>query len=336
MLKLITSSYVLLMGLMVSAQLPENFETRYNPADLFSPQFYAQATSPERAADGSPGNAYWQNRADYKIQATLNEITHEISGAVQIKYTNNSPNDLAFLWLQLDQNLFSTQSRGQQRMPLEGRSRYGDAESNFEGGYRIKSLLVNNQSISPTLTDTRMQVRLPELLRKGGGKLVVTIEYSFIQPRYGADRCGILPTTGGDIYAVAQWYPRMCVYDDVTGWNTRPYLGPSEFYLEYGDFEVSITAPSSHIVVGGGELLNSAEVLTPIQLQRLSEASVSDRTVMIRTEKEMLESNSKGSKGQRTWRFSLKNARDFAWAVPGPLFGMLPESICLPGKKPLP
>lgn len=317
------------------AQVPDTFDTRYNPRDLFTPSFYPCGETPTRAADGSPGIAYWQNRADYAIQATLNDQTNEISGTVTIKYVNNSPHTLPFLWLYLDQNLFNRDSRGQQRMPVDNRSRYGDAESSFNGGYRIRKLTVNNTPLNPVITDTRLQVRLPQPLQGKGDSLVLEIAYSFILPEYGADRCGILATSKGNIYAVAQWYPRMCVYDDVQGWNTKPYLGPSEFYLEYGHFDVSITAPASHIVVAGGALQNPVEALTPLQYKRLQEASESDRTVMIRTEKEMLEETLKPKAGLRTWKFSLQNARDFAWAS-SPAFIWDAARINLPsGKKAL-
>src|SRR4051812_22802312 len=109
-----------------------------------------------------------------------------------------------------------------------------------------------------------MQIRFPKPMAAFGGEGKIKINYSFFFPQYGADRCGITPTKNGDIFAVAQWYPRMCVFDDVQGWNTLPYLGAGEFYLEYGDFDVTITAPASHIVVASGELLNPSEVLTAV------------------------------------------------------------------------
>ncbi len=223
---------------------------------------------------------------------------------------------MPFLWLQLDQNLFNKDSRGQARMPVGGRSRYGDSKSNFNGGYNITAVkLVNeNTAANYIITDTRMQIRLPKAVKPGGDVIKIKIDYSFALPEYGADRCGILKTKNGNIFAVAQWYPRMCVFDDVEGWNTLPYLGPSEFYLEYGDFDVNITAPASHIVVCGGELLNEAEVLTPSQLSRMAQAKKSDKTVMIRTEAEVTDPASRPAGATLTWHFKINNARDVAWA----------------------
>ncbi|HPA23817.1 MAG TPA: M1 family metallopeptidase, partial [Ferruginibacter sp.] len=214
------------------------------------------------------------------------------------------------------QNLFNKNSRGQARMPVDSRSRYGDSKSNFNGGYNITSvkLVDENTTANYIITDTRMQIRLPKPVKPGGDIIRIKIDYSFELPKYGADRCGILSTKNGDIFAVAQWYPRMCVYDDVKGWNTLPYLGPSEFYLEYGDFDVKITAPASHIVVCSGELLNEKEVLTATQQSRLAAAKKSDKTVMIRTEAEVTDPASRPAGNTLTWHFKMNNARDVAWA----------------------
>ncbi|MFN8253789.1 MAG: M1 family metallopeptidase [Ferruginibacter sp.] len=303
--------------LLAAAQNEAAVETNYDPHKLFAPLFYPVGGTISRAATGEPNVGYWQNRADYQVTASLNDSAHTISGSVTIVYRNNSPHMLPFLWLQLDQNLFNKESRGQARMPLDGRSRYGDSKSDFEGGYKITAVkdLTDNAAASYIITDTRMQVRLAKPLKPGGDIIRLKIEYSFTLPQYGADRCGILPTKNGDIFAVAQWYPRMCVYDDVQGWNTDPYLGPSEFYLEYGDFEVAITAPASHIVVCSGELLNPAEVLTAEQQKRYAEAKTSDKTVMIRSDKEVTSAASRPAAATLTWKYRIANARDVAWAA---------------------
>jgi hypothetical protein len=258
----------------VFAQADANTQTKYNPHTLFSPLFYPSGGTISRAATGEPNVGYWQNKADYQIMASLNDVTHQITGSVTISYKNNSPHFLPFLWLQLDQELFNKDSRGQARMPLDSRSRYGDSKSSFSGGYTISAVknLTDNSTADYLITDTRMQVRLLKPVKPGGDVIKLKIDFSFILPEYGADRCGILKTKNGDIFAVAQWYPRMCVYDDIRGWNTDPYLGPSEFYLEYGDFDVALTAPASHIVVCSGELQNAGEVLTATQLARWAEA----------------------------------------------------------------
>ena len=287
----------------------------YDPHALFSPVFYTAAETNTRAATGEPNTGYWQNRADYQITATLNDSSHLISGSVIITYKNNSPHSLPFVWLQLDQNLFNKESRGQTRMPVEGRSRYGDSKTNFNGGYTISTLKVNDVLVADyIITDTRMQIRLPKPMAPSGDVVKIKIDYSFVLPQYGADRCGILPTKNGDIFTVAQWYPRMCVFDDVEGWNTLPYLGPSEFYLEYGNFDFTITAPASHIVVASGELLNPSEVMTALQVTRLEAAKKSDKTVMIRSEKEILDPSSRPVSKSLTWHFKINNARDISWA----------------------
>lgn len=318
MTKIISSLFLFcLTAVSVHAQNDIKVDSKYDPHALFAPGFYTTGGTISRAATGEPNVGYWQNKADYQINATLNDATNEITGSVIITYKNNSPHPLPFLWLQLDQNLFNKESRGQARMPLDSRSRYGDSKSNFNGGYKISTVkLVNeNATANYVITDTRMQVRLPKPVKPGGDVVKIKIDYSFTLPEYGADRCGILKTKNGNIFAVAQWYPRMCVFDDVEGWNTLPYLGPSEFYLEYGDFDVNITAPASHIVVCSGELVNEAEVLTPAQQSRLAQARTSDKTVMIRTEAEVTDSSSRRARSQTlTWHFKMTNARDVAWA----------------------
>ncbi len=302
-----------------SQATPATAESKYDPYALFSPLFYAQSANEYRAATGEPGPAYWQNKADYQLSAVLNEDTKEITATALITYRNNSPQKLPFLWLQLDQNLFNSSSRGQAKMPATGRSRYGDAANPFDGGFKIRSVkLVNGAAETNAdyiIDDTRMQVRLASPLAAKTGSLRLKIEYSFLVPQYGADRTGIQSTANGDIFAIAQWYPRLCVYDDVRGWNTDPYLGASEFYLEYGDFLVSITAPSSLLVVGSGELLNPAEVLTPQHLQRYNQARQSDKTVVIRSRSEVGKASSYPSRPSLTWKFRISNARDFAWAA---------------------
>jgi hypothetical protein len=289
----------------------------YDPHTLFSPLFYPDAGNITRAADGNPNTGYWQNRADYQINVSLDENTNVVTGSMVISYKNNSPRALPFLWLQLDQNLFTKGSRGQARMPVGARSRYGNAESGFDGGYKITSVKIvsDNSNADYLVTDTRMQIRLKNAVKPAGDVVKIKIEYSFILPEEGADRCGILKTKNGNIYALAQWYPRMCVYDETEGWNTLPYLGPSEFYLEYGDFDFAITVPASHIVVASGELQNPAEVLTAAQIARFAQAKNSDKTVMIRTEAEVTQASSRPKQtGTLTWKYKMINARDISWA----------------------
>jgi len=294
----------------------------YNYLDAFGNNFYTKNGTDTRSASGQPGPKYWQNRADYQLTATLNESLNEITGTAIITYTNNSPDNLSFLWLNVDQNLFKNNSRGKAVTPVSG-SRNGDKGQQFDGGHKIKSVKLVSGSkgkaaereVKFTITDTRMQIILPEDLKANGESLKLKIEFSFISPEFGSDRMGILNTKNGKIFTVAQWYPRMCVYDDIKGWNTLPYIGAGEFYLEYGDFDIAITAPSNHIVVCSGELINPAEVYTAEQLKRWAAASKSDQTVTIRSEREVTSPASRPTgKSVLTWKFKMKNARDVSWA----------------------
>ena len=293
----------------------------YEYHDLFNPNFYPSSVNEYRAADGAPGPKYWTNKASYKIEATLDDVKDAITGSVVISYPNNSPEELPFLWLYLDQNLFRLDSRGQAKAPATRRSRYADVNSNFEGGFNIKSVKISSNEkggtfsdVNNVISDTRMQIRLPQDLKQGE-TVQIKIDYSYLIPKDGSDRTGIQDTRNGKIYAIAQWYPRMCVYDDIEGWNTLPYLGAGEFYLDYGDYDYSITAPAYMIVVGSGELQNPKEVLTPTEIKRLDDARKSDKTVMIRTADEVTQPTSRPQKGDITWHFKMKNARDVSWAA---------------------
>ncbi|WP_419489396.1 M1 family metallopeptidase [Chryseobacterium bernardetii] len=283
---------------------------KYDYVEAFKPFFYPQTGTETRSASGQPGHAYWQNSADYHLSVSLNESKKEITGTAEIKYTNNSPDKLSFLWLQLDQNLFAKDSRGNAVVPLSG-SRNGAHGETFDGGYTIKSVKLDGKEVKYTITDTRMQVDLPVELKARGGVAKIAIEYSFISPEYGSDRMGVQDTKNGKIFTMAQWYPRMCVYDDVMGWNTLPYVGASEFYLEYGDITANITVPANHYVVASGELLNENEVYSKEETNRWNQARNSDKTVMIRPESEIDKNKSSGTK---TWKFKITQARDFAWA----------------------
>jgi hypothetical protein len=295
--------------------------TNYDYHETFGVPFFNKNGSEYRAADGAPGPKYWQNRADYQLSAKLNDETNEITGSEVLTYTNNSPQKLGFLWMLLDQNLFRLDSRGTAIVPLQGSRNWGRGQA-FDAGDKIKSVKVLNAKGVATevkflITDTRMQVFLPNDVAANGGQVKLKIEYSFIEPDYGSDRTGIQNTKNGKIFTIAQWYPRMCVYDDVEGWNTQPYTGPGEFYLEYGDFDLNITAPANHIVVASGELLNPQEVYTPEQLKRWAQASQSEKTVIIRSADEVTQAASRplaSGKKELTWHFKIKNARDASWA----------------------
>lgn len=300
-----TLAVVLFTGSAYAQQTP-----KYDYVEAFKPFFYPQTGTATRSASGQPGHAYWQNSADYHLNVSLNEDKKEITGTAQITYTNNSPDKLGFLWLQLDQNLFAKDSRGNGVVPLSG-SRNGAHGEEFNGGYTIKSVRLDGKEVKYTITDTRMQIDLQKELKANGGVAKIEIEYSFVSPDYGSDRMGVQETKNGKIFTIAQWYPRMCVYDDVMGWNTLPYLGASEFYLEYGNITANITVPANHYVVASGELLNEKEVYSKEEISRWNEARNSDKTVMIRPKSEIGKNKASGTK---TWKFKINQTRDFAWA----------------------
>lgn len=289
----------------------------YDQHEAFAPLFYPNQGDDIRAADGTPGPNYWQNRADYKINASMDDQQHSVKGDVVITYTNNSPQSLSFVWLQLDQNIYSQQSRGVATTALSG-GRWANRNA-FDGGYSISnvSIIQDGKSIPAKyeVIDTRMQIKLPKAINPKGGSISIKIDYSFLIPEYGTDRMGRLKTKNGWIYEIAQWFPRMCVYDNVNGWNTLPYLGQGEFYLEYGDTYYNITVPANHIVVGSGELLNPQEVLTAEQLKRWNAAKGSDKTVMLRNAAEVTDPSSRPvGKKTLTWKFKCIQTRDVAWA----------------------
>jgi hypothetical protein len=296
--------------------------SKYDYHDAFNPIFYTKGGTDTRSASGQPGAKYWQNRADYQLTANLNEQTSEIIGSEILTYTNNSPDKIGFLWMNVDQNLFKADSRGNAVIPVSG-SRNGARGEVFDGGHKIKSVKVvsivngkpSEKEVEFTIVDTRMQIILPQDVKANGGTVKLKIAFSFISPKYGSDRTGVLDTKNGKIFTIAQWYPRMCVYDDLQGWNTLPYQGAGEFYLEYGDFDVSITAPANQIVVCSGELVNPAEVYTKEQQKNWATAAQSEKTVMIRSAADVTNPGSRPTgKPTLTWHFKIKNSRDVSWA----------------------
>ncbi len=289
-------------------------ENSYENNAVFDPSFDIQPGNVYRSKSGAPGTGYWQNKADYKIAVTLNDNENTIDGNVEIDYINNSPDTLSYVWLQLEQNRFKTDSKSSLSSTPRNES------VTFEGGYNINSVKVeNNGNISNAdyvINDTRMQIRLNKLLNPEGGSLKIFITYSFEIAPEGLGRSGFMKSKNGNIYELAQWYPRMAVYDDLKGWNNLPFLGSGEFYLEYGNFDYSITAPWYMIVAGSGELLNPEEVLTAKEIERLKKAGQSDSTIFIVDSLEIASPNMRPVKsGNLTWQFIMKNSRDVSWCA---------------------
>jgi hypothetical protein len=308
-------AFALLLTTNAFAQTPDSI--KYDHNEVFGPITWPVTSGNTRSANGQPGANYWQNRADYIIHAELNEGQQDttVTGEVAITYTNNSPDKLDYLWLQLDQNLFKPDSRGAATVPIGG-DRF-DVKGFNRGGYHIESVSVtykgNTYTVEPVITDARMQVRLTTPMGGKGEKIKVKVNYSFSIPFYGADRMGRKKFKQGYVYEIAQWYPRMCVYDDVEGWNTLPYMGLGEFYCDYGDYDYFITAPANMTVAGSGDLENGKEVLSQTQLSRLSDARNSDKTVMIIKPEEVGQNTN--ATGTKTWHFKMLNTRDVSWAA---------------------
>ena len=272
--------------------------------------------NPVRAGSGAPGFRYWQNRADYDIAATLDTTTRTLRGQLTLRYTNNSFDTLTYVWLQTEQNAFRANSLNSYIFPPN--SRFG-AQS-FQGGDVIDHLdqILPGAAKGPPRrvkvqtrdNETMMRVDLAEPLAPGK-TATLDIGWHFLIPQHGADRMG----RDGALYELAQWYPRMAVYDDVRGWNTEPYLGQGEFYLDYGDYNLAITVPAGYIIAATGALQNAAEVLTPTAIARLAQAAKSATPVRIVTAAELTSGAARPRRtGTMTWRFAAKNVRDAVWA----------------------
>ncbi len=264
-----------------------------------------------RTADGRPGPAYWQNRTDYRIRAALDSTSNTITGTVTLTYTNNSPEALPYLWMQLDQNLFDPTSRGQRANPSPRNAGTPEAGQ----GYRLGTVTVGGTAVTPVVTDTRMRLDLPTPVAASGGRVEVTVPYSFLIPQEGSDRMGRLATPRGTVYSVAQWFPRAAVYDDIHGWNTLPYLGAGEFFLDYGDYDVELTVPATMTVVATGVLQNESDVYTREQRTRIAQARRSDERVTIIGAGEVGPGAHPSRTGTKTWTFRAENVRDVAWGA---------------------
>lgn len=307
---------LLLLPLSFAAQ--ENDKFRQLEELLPTPNTY-------RTASGAPGHEYWQQQADYNINVTLDDNKQSISGEEVITYHNNSPDALNYLWLQLDQNLFAKESdtrKIRSNNISEDKMNFDDLEllhSNFDGGYKILSVKdASGKALHYTINKTMMRVDLPQTLKAGGS-------YSFsVKWWYNInDRMKLGGRSGYEyfeadknyIYTIAQFFPRLCVYSDNTGWQNKQFLGMGEFTLPFGNYKVNITVPSDHIVSATGELQNAASVLSSKQQERMKQARNSfDKPQLVVTPEEAKELEKSKSATQKTWTFAAKNVRDFAFA----------------------
>jgi hypothetical protein len=256
-----------------------------------------------RTGSGAPGEKYWQQQADHSIQVRLDVESNTIHGNEVITYYNNSPDELRYIWIQLEQNVH----RDDSIRSREGRS---TGESEYKG-IQISHLAVNGQKAILREYGTIAKVLLDEPLQPNN-QLELSIDWSFAMPTESGMRMGYDDAyKDGPVWELAQWFPTPCVYDDVYGWNTLPYIGRGEFYTNFGNYNVEITVPDNHVVLASGALQNQKIVLTDEQNKRLEEAKRSDEKVIIRSADELQENSS----GEQTWIFEGKQIRTFAWAT---------------------
>ena len=289
-------------------------------------QLYGRIPAPNayRTASGAPGPLYWQQKADYTIAVELDEAARRINGEETITYFNRSPQDLAYLWLQLDQNVRARES-------LSDRSATGELSdtvsfrllermhSDYDGGFKTISVKdAQGRNLPHTIVDTMMRVDLPQPLQSGSSySFEITYWYNINDQSKEGGRSGLHYYEKDDnaVFAIAQFFPRMAVYDDAWGWRHKQFIGSGEFALPFGDYQVSITVPADHIVGATGILQNPDEVLTSRMKERLSRAAEdTENTVLIVTEEEAVSNEGSKADTQKTWVFQAKDVRDFAFA----------------------
>ncbi len=268
-----------------------------------------------RGASGAPGPDYWQQRADYVIRAALDTATQTIHGTERIHYVNHSPDTLAFVWVQIEQNIFAPSSityvLNQPPLHFAGGAIFDFTGKGFIGGITIERFAAAGRELERTEYGTMMRVELAPRLPPTGA-IDFDVAWHFPVPPYGGGRMGRI---GSRLYEIGQWYPRMVVYDDVHGWNPLPYIGAGEFYLEYGDYDVALTVPGGFVVAATGTVMNPAAVWTPTQRARLARARTSAERVQIISREEAEANRARAGRATKTWRFTARNVRDFAWAA---------------------
>jgi len=314
---------------------------KYDSRLTFAPLTLPDPVNQYRAGNGAPGPAYWQNEADYEMHADLDTQAKVLRNDEVITYTNNSPDVLPSLWIHMEQNIYRKDARGRIVNGMRPRKRQTpDDEENSNGrtsdGFVLDSVEVEQGKARVKadylIEDTRMQVRLAQPMAPKGSVIKLHIRYHYQIPGVWGGRTSWGMSKQGEIYDMAQWYPRMCVYDDLRGWDTLPYIG-SEFYLEYGHFDYYLTVPSEMIVAGSGELMNAKDVLTKTEFERFEEARKSDKTVIIRGVDEVKDPTSRPKVGGTlTWHFHMDHTRDVSWSA-SPVFVWDAAKINLPDGK---
>ena len=289
-------------------------------------QLYNEMSTPNqyRTASGAPGHAYYQNNADYKMTIDLNDDTHIINGFETITYTNNSPDDLEYLWVQLDQNVREKDSPAKEKngggvgavsQPGSFVGSYMKSEP-FDGGFKIQEVKANGRNLNHTINWTMMRIDMPQPL-KAGESYTFSIKWSYLIPEHTVDRARSGYETykdGNKGYIIAQFFPRMAVYNDVEGWQNYQFWGNGEFALPFGDYEVDITVPKDHLLDGTGEIVNLKDVYSKEEMKRWEKAKKSyDKPVIIRTQAEAEKMAAGKMKATQTWKLRAKNVRDFAF-----------------------
>ena len=316
--------YIRLMALLmstVSISWAQEYQQKFEQLGTMLP-----TPNSYRSASGSPGHEYWQQQADYNIEVTLDDVHQTISGSETITYTNNSPDPLDYLWIQLDQNkraknsnTYKTQT-SRIRDSLAAKSLQAIAQDfMYDGGYKIQKVTaMQGNALAYTINRTMMRVEIPKALNKGDSySFKISWSYNINDRMLEQARSGyeLFPEDGNYVYTIAQWFPRMAVYDDVNGWQNKQFLGQGEFALPFGDYNVAITVPADHVVAATGTLNNPKEVLTKEENDRFQEAKEADEPVIIVSEKEAIAKESNPVIGKTsTWKFSAENVRDFAFA----------------------
>jgi hypothetical protein len=273
------------------------------------------AASRVRSSSGAPGPDYWQQEASYTIRATLDTGPSVITGTETIHYGNHSPDALTFVWIQIEQNIFAgnsvTYQLNQPPLHFAGGAVFDFTGKGFIGGITIDHFAVGTKELVRTAYGTMMRVELPAPLAPGG-IVDFQVAWHFPVPPYGGGRMG---RVGNRLYEIGQWYPRLVVYDDVNGWNPLPYIGAGEFYLEYGNYDVTLTVPAGYLVAATGTVQNPLLVWSPSMRQRLLQATTASARVQIVTKDEATANGTRAAVGNKTWHFTASNVRDFAWAA---------------------
>jgi len=300
------------------------FEDKFRQLDelLPTPNSY-------RTASGAPGHKYWQQQADYQIKVKLDDAKQKLTASETITYTNNSPDTLTYLWLQLDQNRFSRDSldkttrtsnvrNGDNPKTTFGSMRNRIQSTKHDGGYEITKVADRRgKGMKYIINNTMMRIDLAKGLKPGKSiEFSIDWNYQVREQKVLGGRAGFEYFKEDDnyLYEIAQWFPRMAAYYDVYGWQNKQFLGNGEFALEFGDYDVKITVPADHIVAATGELQNAKRVLTSTQRKRLAKAKTADKPVIIVTQEEATENEKEKSAKMKTWHFKAENVRDFAWA----------------------